>query len=103
MQEMRYDELERRASETAQKDIFAKMETMVRVNDVVKEMIAEEKAFVLTAEEEEMLREFRRFKLRMRADRPMTFMWKTRRDPGIVIAQNTAEIVHPNTVPTEGV
>ena len=94
MQEQRYDELERRAAQPAENDIIRQLEARSRVRKVIDTMIESGDALTLSAEEEEMLRAFRRFKLRMRRDGE-TFKWQTRRPDGIQIVDQSAEIVHP--------
>ncbi len=95
MQELKYNELEQRSSQSAELDAVRKMEARSRVHGVIEEMKAEGKALVLTEEEENMLRSFRRFKIRMRKDGHV-FTWQTRRPEGIQIVEETAEIIHPN-------
>lgn len=95
MQEMKYDELERRASVTSESDLIRKMEARSRVHHEIELMKEEGKALVLSEEEENMLRSFRRFKLRMRKDGEV-FTWQTRRPDGVVVADETAEIIHPS-------
>jgi hypothetical protein len=94
---MKYDELERRAAGAEQIDAIEKLKSHARVRDVIEEMKAEGKALVLTAEEENMLWSFRRFKLRMRKDGEV-FTWQTRRPSDVQIAEETGLIVHPNEI-----
>lgn len=63
------------------------------------EVRAEDKALTLTDEEIDLLSAFRRFKLRMRKDGEV-FNWQSRKPEGVQIAEDTAEIVHPNEVPS---
>lgn len=97
MQEMKYDELERRAAGAERMDAIEKLKSHARVRDVINEMKAEGKALVLTAEEENVLWSFRRFKLRMRKDGEV-FTWQTRRPSDVQIAEETALILHPNEI-----
>ena len=94
MQEMKYDELEDRASRSAMIDEIKKLEARTRVRDEIEAMKAEGKALVLTEEEESMLWSFRRFKLRMRKNGEV-FTWQTRKPEGIQVVSDTVEIVHP--------
>ncbi len=94
MQEMRYDELENRASQSAMRDDIQRLEARARVHSVIEAMKEEGKALVLSEEEENMLRSFRRFKLRMRKDGEV-FKWQTRRPDGVQLVEETAEIIHP--------
>jgi hypothetical protein len=85
MQEMKYSELERRAAESAGAlDAVKQLEARTRVRDVIDAMKTEGTAMVLTDEEENMLRSFRRFKLRMRKDGDV-FTWQTRRPDGFQV------------------
>ena len=94
MQEMKYSELERRASESAAElDHIRNLETRSRVQSVIEQMRQEGKALTLSEEEERMLLSFRRFKLRMRRQGEV-FTWQTRLPEGVQLAEDTAEIVH---------
>ncbi len=95
MQEQKYDELERRASLSEEADLIKKMEARARVHQEIELMKEEGKALVLTAEEEEMLRSLRRFKLRMTKNSDV-FKWQTRKPDGVQIVEETANIVHPS-------
>lgn len=95
MQELKYEELESRASRTNDADLIKKLEARVRVHQEIELMKEEGKALVLTEEEEKMLHSFRRFKLRMRKDGEV-FTWQTRRPEGVQLVEETAEIVHPS-------
>lgn len=97
MQEQKYSELEERASRSAHFDEIRKLEARARVAMEIEKMREEGKAFTLTDEEVDMLKAFRRFKLRMRKDSEM-FRWQTRRPDGVVLAEDTAEIVSPHEV-----
>lgn len=97
MQEQKFEELENRASLSAELDQIKKLETRSRVHQEIESMKAEGKAFELSSEEEEMLRSFRRFKLRMRKDGEV-FTWQTRKPEGVQIVEETANIIHPNEV-----
>ena len=97
MEERKYDELEQRASLSAELDHVKRMETRLRVHQEIEKMRESGEAQTLTAEEMEMLFAFRRFKLRMRKDGEL-FTWQTRRPDGVQLAEQTAEIVHPNEV-----
>jgi hypothetical protein len=94
MQEQKYDELERRAQPAELRDALEKAKASARVHDVIAEMRREGKALTLTEEEENMLWAFRRFKLRMRKQGEV-FTWQTRMPEGVQLAEETAEIVHP--------
>jgi hypothetical protein len=98
MQERKYDELEDRASQVAELDAFKKLEARARIHEQIEAMRSEGKALTLTDEELNMLKSFRRFKLRIRKDGEV-FTWQTRKPDGIQIVEETAEIVHPNEVP----
>ncbi len=95
MQEMKYEELETRASQTGERDAILKLEARARIHQQIELMKEEGKALVLTEEEENMLRSFRRFKLRMRKDGEV-FTWQTRRSEGVQIVEETANILHPS-------
>ena len=98
MQQEKYHELEERASGMpAHWDIVRQAEARARVQDEIKSMIAEEKAFVLTDEEENMLRSFRRFKLRMRKNGEV-FKWQTSIPEGVVVTEESGLVVHPQEV-----
>ncbi len=97
MQEPRLTELEQRSRQAGLLDQFKKLEDETRVKDVIEEMKAEDKVLVLTAEEEDMLRSFRRFKLRMRKNGEV-FTWQTCIPEGVTLAEETGAIVHPNEV-----
>jgi hypothetical protein len=94
MQEMKYDELERRAADTGELDAVRKLEARARVLEQIELMKAKGEALVLSEEEEKMLHAFRRFKLRMRKDGEV-FTWQTRRAEGVQLVSETAEIIHP--------
>lgn len=93
MEEMKYRELEDRASLLAaeKEDMVRKLEARATIIAEIEAMRQEGKALTLTEEEISMLEAFRRFKLRMRKDGEV-FKWQTRRDEG---AEDTAEIVTP--------
>jgi hypothetical protein len=96
MQSQKFQELEARASHVPESiDAIKKLEARSRVHEQIELMKAEGKAFELTSEEEDMIRSFRRFKLRMRKDGEV-FTWMTRRPEGVQIVQETAEILHPS-------
>ncbi len=95
MQEMKYTELEDRASFSAEVDHIKKLEARSRVHREIELMMEEGKALVLSGEEESLLRSFRRFKLRMRKDGEV-FTWQTRRPEGVQVVEETAEIIHPS-------
>jgi len=97
MQLRKYDELEIRASQTAEIDAIRKLEARARVHHEIELMKEEGKAMVLTDEEERMLQSFRRFKLRMRKDGEV-FTWQTRRPEGVQLVEETAFIVDPAEV-----
>lgn len=103
MQEQKYIELEERATRLTEEAIpadmpsalFRKLEARSRIHQEIEAMRAEGKALTLTDEEIEMLRAFRRFKLRMRKDGE-AFSWQTRRPEGVQIVEETAQIIHPS-------
>lgn len=97
MQELKYQELEDRASDYAPQDEIRQLEARSRVISEIEKMRAEGKALTLSEEEMKMLTSFRRFKLRMRKDGEV-FTWQTRRPDGVQIVEETAEIVHPSEV-----
>lgn len=94
MQAEKYNELEDRASAISERDLVKKLEARSRVFQTIQQMKAEGKAFELSAEEEDLLNSFRRFKLRMRKDGEI-FTWQTRKPEGVQIVDETANIVHP--------
>ena len=77
MQEPYIDELQQRASDSAIDKIFPKKDAAASIKSVIDQMLAEDKILALTAEEEEMLREFRRFKAKTKHNGD-TFRWQTR-------------------------
>ena|SRR5215831_1057164 len=94
MQEMKYQELEERASRSTILDEIKKLEARTRVRDEIEQMKDEGKALVLTEEEESMLWSFRRFKLRMRKNGEV-FTWQTRKPEGVQLVTDTAEVILP--------
>jgi hypothetical protein len=97
MQEMKYEEIERRAIPAGLIDAMEKAKASARVHDVISRMREEGKALTLTEEEENMLCAFRRFKMRMRKQGEV-FTWQTRKPEGVQLAEDTAEIVLPQEV-----
>lgn len=105
MQEQKYNELEERVSRLTEEAIPAgmtnamlrKLEARNRIHQEIEAMRAEGKAFSLADEEIDLLQAFRRFKLRMRKNGE-TFTWQSHISDEVVIAEDTAEIVHPNEV-----
>lgn len=95
MQEQKYRELEDRASDSGELDAIRRLEAKVRVHQEIELMKAEGKALELTAEEEEMLRSFRRFKLRITKNGEV-FSWQTTKPEGVQIVEETANILHPS-------
>lgn len=95
MESRKFEELENRASSSAEIDHVKQLEARSRVHDEIALMKKEGKAFELAAEEEAMLLSFRRFKLRMRRDGE-TFTWQTRKPEGVQLVDETAEVLHPN-------
>lgn len=95
MNEMKYDELESRASESGLQDEIRNLESRPRIHREIERMKEEGKALVLTDEEERMLHSFRRFKLRMRKHGEV-FTWQTRKPEGVQLAEETTEIIHPS-------
>jgi hypothetical protein len=97
MQEMKYNELEDRASKSEMLDAIKNMEARSRVHDVIDQMKEEGKALVLSSEEENMLRSFRRFKLRMRKQGEV-FTWQTRIPEGVDLVEDSGLVMHPSEV-----
>jgi len=97
MQERKFEELEDRAVDHSLKDLTQQLESRARVIKEIEAMKAEGKALELSEEEENMLRSFRRFKLRMRK-RVETFTWQTSVGDEVVLAKETGQVVHPNEV-----
>ena len=97
MQDTAIRELERRAALSNEADIVKQLEAQSRVRHEIELMKEEGKALILTAEEESMLKSFRRFKLRMRKNGEV-FKWQTTVPDGVQIVEDTAEVVHPNEV-----
>ena len=94
MQEQKFTELERRASDVERLDLIRTLEARARVVHAIEEMKAEGTALSLSEEEIRMLEAFRRFKLRMRKDGEI-FTWQTRRPDGVIPASETAEVLAP--------
>lgn len=88
-------EMDKRAMSFAMRDEIRRLETRAVIHAQIEDMRAKGEALTLSEEEIKLLESFRRFKLRMRKDGEI-FTWQTRRDEGVVIASDTAEIVHPN-------
>jgi hypothetical protein len=57
-------------------------------------MKAEGKALELSDEEIDLLRAFRRFKIRLRKDGEV-FRWQTRKPEGVQLVEDTAEVILP--------
>ncbi len=103
MNEQKYNELEERASLSAEAAILEgmtgallrKLETSERIHREIEAMRAEGKVLMLTDEEIQLLESFRSFKLRMRKNGE-TFTWQAAMPVGVQIVEDTAEIVHPN-------
>lgn len=95
MQEQKFEELESRASRISESDAIRKLEARARVVREIELMKAEGKAMELTSEEEGMLRSFRRFRLRM-TKVAETFTWQTRKPEGVLIVEETAQVIHPS-------
>jgi hypothetical protein len=100
MQEPRFNELEQRASNVGLLDSLKKLETETRVREVIEEMKSEDKVLTLSDEEENMLRSFRNFKLRMRKHGEV-FTWQTRMPESVQLAGETGFITHPQEVVTK--
>ena len=102
MNEEKYNELEERVSQLAEEAIpegtknalLRKLEQRNRIHQEIEAMRAEGKALTLTDEEIDLLRSFRRFKLRMRKSTEM-FTWQVHRPEGVQIIEETAEIILP--------
>lgn len=97
MQEMKYSELENRASATTEKDHIKQLEARMRVHKEIELMKQEGKALTLTQEEEDMLHSFRRFKLRMKKNGEV-FNWQSILPEGFQIVVETANIIHPQEI-----
>jgi hypothetical protein len=97
MQKEKFKELENRASFSEKADAVGQLEARARVAHEIELMKTEGKALELSDEEEQVLRSFRRFKLRMRKDGEV-FTWQTRKPEGVTLAQETGFIVHPQEV-----
>lgn len=94
MQEHKFDELHIRAMQAEKLDLLKQAEASARVNAEIQKMKEEGTALVLSEEEMQMLRAFRRFKLRMRKDLDV-FKWNTQAPREVQIVEETAEIIHP--------
>lgn len=97
MQEMKYSELEDRASQAAGFDHLAQLEARARVCSEIEKMRASGEALTLNDEEMKMLSAFRALKSRLTADG--YFKWRTESVKGVQIASDTNLIVHPNEEP----
>jgi len=97
MQERKFEELEDRAVDHSLKDLTQQLESRERVIKEIEAMKAEGKALELSDEEIDMLKSFRRFKLRMRKNGEV-FKWQTRLPDKVQIAEETGAIVHPQEV-----
>lgn len=97
MQERKFEELEDRAVDYSLKDLTQQLESRARVIKEIEAMKAEGKALELSDEEEQMLRSFRQFKLRMKK-RVDTFTWQTRVGDEVILAKEVGQVVHPNEV-----
>lgn len=96
MQDMKYAELEDRASLIAEMDAIKKLEARARVAAEIERMKEEGKALVLTDEEERMLREFRKFKEQCKPG--AVFKWQTRPPEGVTLATETGLVTDPQNV-----
>lgn len=96
MNEMRYTELEERASASALRDEFLKLEARGRVHAEIERMKDEGKALVLTDEEERMLRSFRRFQCGCKPG--AVFKWQTRPVEVVEIITDTGLIRDPQDI-----
>jgi len=97
VQERKFEELEDRASAFEPADSVKAAEAKARVHAEIEKMKEEGKALTLSDEEIDMLKSFRRFKLRMRKNGEV-FKWQTRVPEGVQIAEETGAIVHPQEV-----
>ncbi len=98
MQEQKYGELEERAAiavllKAERVDILKRAEAEARVHDVISQMKAEGKAFVLTDEEERILKSFRRFKTTARKAGAV-FQWQTAPLEPEVLIVDAGEAMH---------
>ena len=96
MQEQKYNELEDRASLSAEVDTIRMLEARARVHREIEAMKEEGKALVLTDEEERLLHSFRRFQ---RGCKPgAVFKWQTRPVEGVEIITETGLVRDPQEV-----
>ncbi len=93
----KFNELESRASSIMLADEMKQLEARSRVAKEIELMKAEGKAIELSEEEEQLLRSFRRFKLRMRKSGEV-FTWQTSLPEGVQIAEETGLIAHPSEI-----
>jgi len=95
MQEMKYQDLETRATELAKPaDDLQRLTAMAHVRDTIDRMRESGEALTLTDEEQRMLQSFRRFKLRMKKNGEV-FKWQTAVPLGVQVVSETANIVMP--------
>jgi hypothetical protein len=101
MQERKFEELEDRATATFEKaersDHVKQLEARARIAQEIEKMREEGKALTLSDEEFDLLKSFRRFKLRMKKNGEV-FKWQTRLPDNVTIAEETGQIVHPQEV-----
>jgi hypothetical protein len=99
MHEMKYSELEERASDAMiaaeRRDAVRQLEARSHILGELQKMKDEGQAITLSDEEMKLLSSFRRFKLRMRKNGEV-FTWQTRRPEGVEIAEETGLVLHPN-------
>lgn len=94
MQEQSLRELETKLAQPL--DDTSEDVTRRRARKQIAEMIQNEEVLVLTDEEERMIREFRRFKLRMRKNGEV-FTWQTSKPAGIVVSSETGLVQDPRS------
>jgi hypothetical protein len=92
-----FRELKDRASISASLDEITRLEAQTHVADVIEQLKVEGKALELSHEEEQMLRSFRRFKLRMRKNGEV-FTWQIALPEDVELIKETGFIIHPNEV-----
>lgn len=90
-----FNELIEAEADHGPRDLVRKLEAQSIVDSQIEAMKAAGKVLALTDEEIDMLRSFRRFKLRMRKD-GRVFTWQSRRPEGIQITDETVFVLHPS-------
>lgn len=91
-----FHELERESiSDLAQQELRDRAQRVIQKR--LDKMTESQQVLILTDEEDRMIRSFRRFKTNLRKDGEV-FKWQTAREVGVVLAEDTALIHHPNEV-----